>query len=59
MVRRHYRGQVEFFAVYSPDTEKVYLIPIDHVGTTQASLRLVPTANKQEKNVRWAQDYEL
>ncbi len=59
MVRRHYRGQVDFFAVYSPDTDKVYLIPTDHVGTSQANLRLVPTANKQEKNIRWAKDYEL
>ena len=59
MTRKHYRGDVEYFAVYSPDTDKVYLIPIDHVGTTQARLRLVPTANNQEKNVRWAQDYEL
>jgi hypothetical protein len=41
------------------DTDKVYLIPIDHVGTTQANLRLAPTANHQEKYVRWAKDYEL
>ena len=59
MTRRHYQGDVEYFAVYSPDTDKVFLIPIDHVGTTQANLRLFPTANNQEKNVRWAKDYEL
>ena len=59
MARKHYRGEVEYFAVYSPDTDRVYLLPIDHVGTTQANLRLAPTANNQEKNVRWAKDYEL
>ena len=59
MTRRHYQGDVEYFAVYSPDTDKVFLIPIDHVGTTQANLRLFPTVNNQEKNVRWAKDYEL
>jgi hypothetical protein len=35
------------------------LIPLDHVNTTSAMLRLVPTKNNQEKNVRWAKDYEL
>ena len=57
--RKDYRGQVEFFAVYSPDTGKVYLIPVEHVGTASATLRIEPTKNKQEKNVRWAKDYEL
>ena len=57
--RRDYRGQIDYFAVYCPDTGKVYLVPIDHVGTASAHLRLLPTANKQEKYVRWAKDYEL
>ncbi len=57
--KRDYRGQIEYFAVYSPDTDKVYLIPVDHVGVTNVRIRLVPTGNKQEKNVRWAKDYEL
>lgn len=57
--RRDYRGQIEFFAVYCPDTGKVYLVPVDHVGTSHANLRLLPTGNKQEKNIRWAKDYEL
>lgn len=59
MTRKHYRGDVEYFAVYSPNLDKVYLIPVDHVGTSQATLRLEPTANKQEKNIHWAKDYEL
>jgi hypothetical protein len=57
--RKNYRGQIEYFAVYCPDTAKVYLVPIDHVGTTNAKLRLIPTKNKQEKHIRWAKDYEL
>lgn len=31
---RDYRGQIDYFAVYSPYVEKVYLIPVDHVGVT-------------------------
>lgn len=57
--RQAYRGQVEYFAVYCEALDKVYLIPVDDVGTTQARLRLMPTKNKQEKNIRWATDYEL
>jgi PD-(D/E)XK endonuclease len=57
--KRDYRGQIEYFAVYCPDKRAVYLVPIDQVGTTQAFLRLTATKNKQEKNVRWAKDYEL
>jgi len=57
--RRDYRGQIDFFAVYCSDTRRVYLVPVNHVGTANASLRLLPTANKQEKNVRWAKDYEV
>ncbi len=56
---RHYRGQVDYFAVYCEGNGKVYLVPVEAVGLTQAKLRLTPTKNKQEKNVRWAQDYEL
>ena len=57
--RRHYRGQIEYFAVFSPDTDKVYLIPVDHVGTTQAHLRLVETTAKDQHGIRMATDYEL
>ncbi len=57
--RRDYRGQIDYFAVYSPDTRKVYLVPIEHVPVTEGRLRLEPTKNGQEKNIRWAQDYEL
>jgi hypothetical protein len=57
--RRDYRGQIDYFAVYCPETRKVYLVPIDQVGNTSAMLRLEPTKNNQKKNVRWAKDYEL
>jgi PD-(D/E)XK nuclease superfamily protein len=58
-VRMNYRGQADYFAVYSPALKKTYLLPVDLVGTTSVCLRLHPTKNNQEKNVRWAKDYEL
>jgi PD-(D/E)XK endonuclease len=57
--RMDYANDVDYFAVYSPDTRKVYLLPITHVKNTENCLRLLPTGNNQEKNVRWAADYEL
>lgn len=56
---RHYRGQCDYFAVYCASLERVYLVPVDEVGKTRAHLRIEPTKNNQEKNVRWARDYEL
>jgi hypothetical protein len=56
---RHYREQCDYFAIYCEKLNKVYLIPVDQVGTTRAHLRLVSAKNNQEKYVRWAKDYEL
>jgi hypothetical protein len=56
---RHYRGQCDYFAVYYEKLNKIYLIPVDQVGTIRANLRLIPAKNNQEKYVRWAKDYEL
>jgi len=57
--RRDYRGQIDFFAVYEPTTDKVYLVPVMDVGTAAASLRLAPSKNGQSKGVRMAADYEF
>jgi hypothetical protein len=50
--RMSYANDVDYFAVYSPDTQKVYLLPITHVKDTENCLRLIPTGNNQEKHVR-------
>jgi len=55
-----YAGQIDAFAVYCPQIERVYLIPIEDVQTTiGARLRLEPAKNGQRWNVRWARDFEL
>jgi hypothetical protein len=58
-VLRDYKEDVEMFIVYCPDTELLYAVPIDDVTRTEATLRVEPTANGQNRNVRWARDYEL
>lgn len=58
-VREGYRLDVDYFGVFSPDLDKVYLIPVSDVTDTETYLRLTPTENNQEANVRWAEDYVL
>ena len=56
---KDYRGQVEFFAVYSPDFDKVYVIPIEEATKTACTLRLTHPQNNQMTRVRMASDYEF
>lgn len=57
--RVEYTGQVEYFAVYSHELHKVYLIPVDKVSKSSMHLRLEPAKNNQEKGITWAKDYEI
>ena len=60
VIRRTYAGDIDFFAVYCPDNERVYLVPIDDVPTRcQAMLRVTPARNGQWKNVRPAAVYDI
>jgi hypothetical protein len=55
----HYRGAADLFGVYCPETDRVYLVPVDDVPTREGMLRIEPTLNNQAKKVRWAHEYEL
>lgn len=58
--RRTYEGQVDYFAVYCPETAGVYLVPIEDVPTrTSARLRVEPSRNGQQKRIRHAAGYEI
>lgn len=54
-----YKGQIDTFFVYCGTTDKIYSVPIKGATRSTVSLRVEPTANQQEKNVRWAKDYEM
>ena len=59
-IRKGYQGEIDYFGVYSPNTEKVYLVPVDDVPIgSKGLLRLHATKNNQQKGVKWAQDYEI
>ena len=54
---RSYRNDVDYFGVYCPGTQQVYLVPVGDVPNRGASLRVTPPRNNQGKGVRWATDY--
>jgi hypothetical protein len=53
-----YIGQADFFGVYCPDTDAVYLVPVGPARAVMA-LRVSPSRNSQVSGVHWARDYEL
>jgi PD-(D/E)XK endonuclease len=58
--RRDYRGEVDYFAVYCPETAGVYLVPIADVPTTtRGCLRVAPARNNQSRGIRAARQYEI
>jgi hypothetical protein len=56
---RPYFGEIDYLAVYCPETQKVYLLPEQELTATKAHLRVAPTRNKMAKTIRWASLFEL
>jgi len=52
-----YKGQCELFAIYSPELDRVYVVPVDEVGRQECVLRLDAPKNGQLKGIRFAKDY--
>jgi hypothetical protein len=56
---RSYRGLADIFGVYFPQTDGVYLVPIEEVADSKGWLRVEPTRNNQKRGVRFAADFEI
>ena len=60
MAQRDYIGEIDYFAVYCPETSGVYLVPIQHAQVrTKGSLRVRPPRNNQRRLIRLAREYEI
>ena len=58
--RRHYRGEIDDFAVFCPELGAVYLVPIEDVDVgSGGTLRVDAPRNNQRKGVRFAAPYEI
>lgn len=53
------RKFIDFFAAFSPDTNKVYIIKSTETSVKQISLRYKESKNNQQSGTNKAQDYEL
>src|SRR6266480_4377788 len=49
-IRKGYKGEADYFGVYSPDTGKVYLMPVDDSPSSVVKLRLHATKNNQHRD---------
>ena len=56
---RSYVGEIDYFAVYCPELDEVFVISCEETGLTGGSLRVKPTVNRQNKGILWAADYAL
>src|SRR5262245_11364890 len=55
-----YIGQVDAFAVYSPQLNQSFLVPIADLRARQvAALRIIAPASNQQAGIRWATPYAL
>jgi hypothetical protein len=58
--RRDYQGEVDYFAVYCPETGGVYFMPIEELPMrTRGYLRVDPPRNHQKRRIRFADQYEI
>jgi PD-(D/E)XK endonuclease len=53
-------SEIDAIAIYCPDLDACYLVPIDQVaGQSYLHLRLQPAANGQKAAIRYAATYEF
>jgi hypothetical protein len=58
-VPKAYRGEVDYFGVYCPETGQAYLVPVEVVGDRTGQLRVEEPKNGQIQKIHWARDYVL
>lgn len=57
--KRHYKGDADFFGVWCPENDTVYLVPVNEAGKTECRLRIQPPKpGGNNTKVRWAEKYE-
>jgi hypothetical protein len=56
---RGYDGEIDMFAVYCPELDRFYVVPVEVAGRSLGMLRVDPAMNNQKRGIRWAADFEL
>ena len=58
-VTRGYVGEVDYFGVFCPQLNTLYLVPVEDTAKTCTGLRVTASKNGQMKRVLLAKNYEL
>lgn len=59
-VRDSYVGDVDLFAVYTPEIDMIHLIRMDEIGDSKMRLRVRPPKKAVSMNrINWAKEYEF
>jgi len=60
---RHYNSydssEIDAYCVWSPDTRRVYWVPIEDAGSSAMRLRVEDTLERYTSQTNWAEDYSL
>lgn len=55
-----YKGQIDLFGVYCPETDECFLVSIfDTKAERLCSLRIDPAKNNQETGILWAKNFRM
>lgn len=54
-----YKNSCNLFAVYCPENDNIYVIPVKTCSANGAFLRINKPKNNQKKGINWAEKYEL
>ena len=56
---RDYRGRADLFGVFWPAEGRVFVVPVENCARSKTRLRLRPARNRQERRIRYADDYAI
>src|SRR5260370_1014391 len=57
-VQRSYVGDADYFGIFCPETDKVYLVPVDsRIG--KGHLRVESPLDNRKVGVQWASNFEI
>jgi len=57
--RKNYKEDIDYFAVYCPQTSGVYMVPVISVPDTVGTLRTNSPKSNRPRKLLYAQDYEI
>jgi hypothetical protein len=57
--RQGYEGKIDYFAVYNPALDEVYLVSIEEAATGKMEIRHEAPENNQWDRINWHEDFLL